>query len=145
MERGETPWDNMSADELRLEVWRLYKAAETAESCMAMQKAMCEHEGTRHPYWSNGGSGGSALLMLDQALHIRDGLDCEGKETLWHGFFRNAMPLLFNGLDHWEWMVCEGCQQWTTGNECRCGNDKLRPIEWDDFRAVQTDEQKEAK
>lgn len=135
MEYGQTPWDDMGADELRLEVWRLFKAAENAESCLLMAKQATEYQlGDAGPYWSDQGSGGRALNMLNEAMHVRDELSEDDRESLWKDFFRNALPLLFKNLDGWKWMVCEKCQQWTTGNQCMCGNTELRPIRWEDFR-----------
>ena len=78
--------------------------------------------------------------MLDQALSTGLSLSDSDRETLWKGFFRNALPLLFKNTN-WNWIVCEKCEQWLIPPDennpvgCMfCDNKKLRPIKWEDFR-----------
>lgn len=132
---GETPWDNMTREELLLRVLKLYKAAESARSCLRI----AQHHDPKSPYWGSDGSGGSALNMLEQAMGDGLALDDENSEKLWKGFFRNALPLLFTGTN-WDWNVCEKCEHWigkssdgTIRETCITCNGKLRPIKWTDF------------
>ncbi len=127
----------MSREELLLRVLKLYKAAESAKSCLEVSKVYDPNS----PYWTPQGAGGSALNMLDQALSDGLSLDEDDREVLWKGFFRNALPLLFKGT-RWGWNVCETCQHWLgedgTGKlkeECFCGQ-SMRPIKWSDFTNV---------
>lgn len=135
MEYGQTPWDNMTKEELKLEVFKLYKAAEEARSCLRILR--CQDEDS--PFWTKG-MGFEAIDCTEQAMKTGLSLSEEDRETLWKGFFRNALPLLFN-IPNWQWMVCEKCKQWSCNldskvDKCvRCDNEDLRPIRWSDFYA----------
>ena len=137
MKYGHTPWDDMSKEDLLLEVWRLYKAAESAKSCIELHKVYNPMSG----FWSDEGTGGRALNMIDEAMSTVSKMPDNEREKLWYGFFRNALPLLFECAKKsgWDWIVCEKCDCWTSGKQSvesciKCGNTDLRPIKWSDFR-----------
>lgn len=135
---GETPWDNLTREELLRHVQRLYCAADAARSILHSTAAM-----QWGAYWSQEGSGGRALQKTEQACDIA--VNGFNKEDIYRCFFRYAADLLFEGLGA-GWAVCPLCGQmigkagdgWpATGRKCsdfRNGCDGvLRLLTWEDL------------
>lgn len=141
LEWGQTPWDDMTREELLVEVWRLYEAAIACSSALSMSRSLSQDG---HPYWSRRGTGGLALHLAEEALSGLRECD-EYRERIYRCFFRYATDLLFSPDAGSGWWVCEKCgDMWGSplgGVERRdkcerteCGGQKLRPLRWDDLR-----------
>lgn len=106
MKWGQTPWDNMSRDELLREVQRMYSAIVSLNSALGL----CAH-GERGGYWGTNGTGGSALEKARQILEpLHERVD---SESIYRAFYRYADDLLFesNGYDIGSgWVVCPVCK-----------------------------------
>jgi hypothetical protein len=135
---GETPWDNLSREELLREVQRLYSAATSAYSVIDLFKVVQPIA----PYWGENGFGAAALEKLRQC--IEDGVAAQYDEgDIYQSFFRYADDLLFHPSAYREvrddWMVCDTC-----GRMCAPGEEgdacifeksgKLRKLTWDDLK-----------
>lgn len=105
---GETPWDNLSREELLREVQRAYDALIAVSSCLNMAKA---RSGVSAEYWGYGGMGGRALEMARQVTEPIE--TTYGSENIYSSFFRYAVDLLFDqstGFDiGFGWAVCPEC------------------------------------
>jgi len=125
---GETPWDNLSRDDLLYTVKRMYSALNSARSVMAVLAV----SGPQTAYWTVG-TGGRALSKADQALAGISDEDC------YRAFFRYADDLLFDGVGA-GWVVCEkdgqmfGSDAGAEGAraECFCGA-PTRRLRWSDL------------
>ncbi len=159
---GQTPFDNLSREELIRHCQRLYAATESLTSAMAVQK--CSDE--LSPFWTTG-TGGRALEQGEQALAAaQQGYD---PSVIYRAFFRYARDLLFQDkppirIGH-GWDVCPECGAMVstmtdgvrdTGKRCeevwgappisepmgggRSGcQGMLRPLEWADLTPVTED------
>jgi len=145
---GETPWDDLSREELLREVQRMYAAVNAMYSALAIVS-----HGDVSGYWGPDGSGGRALEMgrqIEEPLRDRYG------DTMFRAFFRYAIDLLFECRPGFRigygWVVCPVCGQLSGDYEGgshigkRCADllprpgptgglciGVLRPLEWSDL------------
>lgn len=138
LEWGETPWDNLTREELLREVQRYHSAHASAYGVMR-QLAM----GSPHPFWSEG-PGAKAMAKAEQ---VRERLAGFNSELVYRSFFRYADDLLFEGLGD-NWRACDTCEVMFSRigppsrknhllcNDCkRKGIDSItREITWDDLK-----------
>jgi hypothetical protein len=145
LEWGESPFDNMTRDELIRHCQRLYMANERLQDVANLFRA----NDTENPFWKSG-RGARAVEMGKQAVDlVKVGFDAE---SLHRNFFRFAADLLFEdrpGLEiHSRWVACPKCGHVLVpakeslrfdGVECKevvpnttCDG-LLRPIEWVDL------------
>ena len=130
---GETPFDEMDYDELFETCLRLYSACVEAGGALKMVR----HADPASPYWGKEGTGGIALMMLDQALGKANGERDPGDA---YGFFRYANCLLFSGPGITRWCVCEkdevmqGSYHSTGPGVCIKCDGPMRPLTWDDMK-----------
>jgi hypothetical protein len=107
LEWGQTPWDNLSREELLREVWRMYLALRATDTVMA--QFQYGHEAS--PFWSPGGTGGKAAEMLRQILGPLHEQFSSGE--MYDRFFRYAGDLLFDGSTGYRtghgWAICSVC------------------------------------
>lgn len=133
---GQTPWDNMSREELLREVQRMFAALTATRSVVAITR----HSDPQSPYWSDQGTGGQALLMADEALGPWAKPNSDG-EDVYRAFFRCAIDLLFKAPVGPGWMVCETCDEMLANRErppttCLRGH-PMRKLEWRDLEPRQ--------
>lgn len=141
---GQTPWDDMSRDDLLREVQRMASALVACRGALHL----CRLRQENHPFWLRDGTGAIAVLHAEAALATYDAV---GDEACYCAFFRYANCLLFPepaGPDGPRgWFVCDGCGRMTANTEnglseakqkCPqagvCQNSPMRPIAWDDLR-----------
>lgn len=158
---GQTPWDDMSREELLKTIWRLWVALDRSNGILqSMLFTTCIQEGIDakspqafeaiSPYWGKEGMGGAALEMVRQAVDpIQNQVD---GETMFRSFFRYADDLLFdqNGFCFIgsNWVVCPKCNCMygsrrgdMVGKKCsdhpfgkeECGG-VFRKLQWEDLR-----------
>ena len=146
---GETPWDNLSKDELLLEVKRMYSALDS--SVMVLDQFKSSQKG--HPYWKKDGTGGKAYEKCNQIMtKIHSEYD---KENIFRSYFRYATDLLFDHREYkigFNWVICPICGS-MIGDDKNEYNGKLcddvmpklktkncngivRPIIWDDLKLM---------
>lgn len=149
LEWGQTPFDELSREELQRQCQRLYAATESLTSVVKMFQAGQE----RSPYWTRG-PGGRALEQGEQALEAARQDFHRG--DIYDSFFRYACDLLFTRRKphlrlQREWAVCPKCAQmvgsletnyagrlcrdvasWALGGKTPCSG-VLRPLEWGDL------------
>jgi hypothetical protein len=135
---GQTPWDDMTKEELLREVQRMYAALSNANSVMKMARYGNENS----PFWGNEGTGGKALEMSRQIL---EPLDRYG-EAIYRRFFRYAYDLLFDQTNFkigFDWQVCPMCgvmlgSGHDEGRPCEMGKPGctgiMRKLTWDDLK-----------
>jgi len=152
LEWGQTPFDELSREELQRQCQRLYAATESLTSVVKMCQAGQEH----NLYWMHG-PGGRALEQGEQALEAARQDYHRG--DIYDSFFRYACDLLFSRRKpqlrlHKEWVVCPQCAQmvgsletnysgracgevasWRPEGEPRCSG-VLRPLEWSDLAPI---------
>lgn len=148
LEWGQTPWDDLSRDELLREVQRMYAAMQALGSVVRMH----QHGSPESPYWGARGVGGRALEMERQIVEPLNAL--YGDSALFRSFFRYALDLLFDSSVYEigsDWAVCPECGQMVgirldpaSGRPCNsAGLGKpgcqgvLRPIQWSDLERRQ--------
>ena len=138
---GETPWDNMSREELLREVQRMFSAVQSARNVMGMVRG----PESDSPYWQFDGTGGRAVEKCDQVINLVT--DQYDPEALYGAYYRYADDLLFTGLGM-GWAVCPQCGTLTgTGREresaagkpCFCDGTILRALEWADLTPARAD------
>lgn len=137
LEWGQTPWDNLSREELLQHVQRLYAAVDAAKGALGLMA-------NGGLFWSAEGTGGRALAKVQQAeAQASDGYEAE---EIYRCFFRYACDLLFEGVGA-GWDICPVCGQMlgatTDGKRVtgeRCGNylpkgcdGIFRPLAWEDL------------
>lgn len=135
---GQTPWDNLSREELLREVQRYHSALTSAASVLRL----CNFASDNHGFWTEGSGG----IAIEKAERIKARLDGFNSESVFRSFFRYADDLLFEGLGD-GWVACGQCEVlWSQMgpvdpgprycNDCkRKGIESLlRPITWDDLR-----------
>lgn len=137
---GETPWDDMTKEELLREVQRMFSALQAAQSIVLQARLGNEHV----PFWGPSGQGGRALMKVKAVLTPYEE-DDSFREKIYKMFFRAADDLLFPGLDAIRsgWVICDKCQSMVAGMRsesppetcmrCREEGPKLRPITWADL------------
>lgn len=143
---GQTPWDNMSKEELLREVQRIYSAVSSLYGVVFMYSQINDPSG---PYWSHRGVGGISLEKGRQILQPIN--DKYSDEDVYRVFYRYANDLLFDSSKYEigsNWLVCPVCgDMWGTngdhikeGMKCTDGprrNTKcdgvLRKLEWSDL------------
>jgi len=148
---GETPWDNMTKDELLLEVRRMYSAMRSLYSVVKMDAGMSSNGA----YFGKNGVGGNALEKGRQIIEPLFNQYENGEEDIYRSFFRYADDLLFDGLGGFtmissRWHVCPECGLMIGENPRgrkllneRCGdvspNEKcngiMRLLSWDDLKS----------
>jgi hypothetical protein len=148
---GETPWDDMTKEELLFEVWRMYSALVSSHTALALVSGP-----EPSPFWGRGGTqagggvGGAALDEIEMAL---GGLfeDDVYREQIYRAFFRYANDLLFDPNHGFRWMACDSCDNFigpggrdaplpTKCGTAKCKGAPLRPLCWDDLRKAATNE-----
>lgn len=144
LEWGETPWDNMSHEQLSREVQRMFSVLESAKSVLGILKVQT---GEGSPFWGKQGSGGRALDRASQVIApVYEEYD---QESVYKAFFRYAPSLLFNVPDEEKWVICPECgEMWSGKNAMRyigtaCADHPVlqsggckgmfRLLEWDDL------------
>ncbi|MCB0257355.1 MAG: hypothetical protein KDI55_26840 [Anaerolineae bacterium] len=143
---GQTPWDNLTREELLRTVQKMYITIETQNHVLSNIVQFRRHE----PYWSGKGVGGRALEMARQIIQPVI-LEWE-VESLYRSFYRYAEDLLFDCSKHEQlgknWAVCPKCGTmlgsadhfgkpcWDTSN---CDG-IMRPLTWDDMKPKPTTE-----
>jgi hypothetical protein len=158
LEWGQTPWDDLSREELLKTIWRMYMVIVELNSVTQMeldwqrQKAGFPSNSLEIPnvYWGKSGFGGKALEMARQVL---EPLENEYEdETIYRAFFRYASDLLFekNGYEMIgaDWVTCPECgvmyatrMRSLVGEKCTehpAGKPEcpgaLRKLIWDDLK-----------
>lgn len=149
LEWGQTPFDELSREELQRQCQRLYAAAESLTSIVKMCQAGQEY----NLFWTRG-PGGRALEQGEQALEAARQDFHRG--DIYDSFFRYACDLLFTPRKPHlrmgkEWVVCSQCAQmvgsletnysgrncadvasWRPEGQAPCSG-VLRPLEWSDL------------
>lgn len=144
---GQTPWDNLSREEMLMEIQRMYAALVSANSVLRIVR--CRDESS--PFWrrptknTHGGSGGHAEMKCTMIL---DRIHAEyDSEDVYRAFFRYVVDLLFSPELGFRWTACDGCPHFYEDNvetpsligqpceDCkREGRHFLRrPLEWKDL------------
>jgi hypothetical protein len=106
---GETPFDNLTKDELLRLTQKMYSAIESAHSCLAIIKISSDNG----LFWGRDGTGGNALEKCEQVIRpIEKEFD---SESIYRSFYRYANDLLFDrknfGIIGSGWVVCPKCLQ----------------------------------
>jgi hypothetical protein len=150
LEWGETPWDNMTRDELLFQIKRMYSALRSLYAVVKMEEVTQEN----HPYFGKEGVGGDALEKGRQIIEPLFNQYKGGEEDIYRSFFRYADDLLFDQSTEYttigsRWHVCPECGMMIGENPNgekllgrRCGdvspNEKcngiLRALTWDDLK-----------
>jgi hypothetical protein len=103
---GQTPWDNLTKEELLREVQRMFSALQSAQSVMRL----CEMNGGGSTFWGPQGTGGTGIEKARQVLDpIFEKYD---SENIYRAFFRTADDLLFEqgrARIGFGWAVCDKC------------------------------------
>jgi hypothetical protein len=141
---GQTPFDDMSRDELLFEVRRMFSALGSCKSALAV---LASNDSS--PYWSPDGTGGRALKMAEIAL---EGLDDGGEfsEAIYRMYYRYAIDLLFGPKFGFGWWVCDSCgDMWGDPDKapfencinqtCAAHGQPLRRLNWDDLKPEASD------
>ena len=151
---GETPWDNMTREELLLEVRRMYSALRSLYSVVRVDAATRVHFGGNTRYYSETGVGGAALEKGRQVIESLFAQYENGEEDIYRAFFRYADQLLFDTSTGYEflskeWHVCTECGTMLGENPrgkkllgARCSdvfglkkcNGTYRLLTWDDLK-----------
>ncbi len=150
---GETPWDNMTKEELLREVQRMYSALRSLYSVMRMEADTREHFGGNMLYFGKSGVGGAALEKGRQVIEpLFEQYD--GEEDIYRSFFRYADDLLFDRSTGYMigdgWAICPECGSMygeTSDGKSSVGElcsayplgkkgckGVLRALTWDDFK-----------
>lgn len=136
---GETPWDELSRDDLLREVQRMYAALVALNTTAGL----CRFREEASPFWGTRGTGGRAI---EHARQILEPLHAKySSEQIFRSFFRYAVDLLFENLGS-QWAVCDQCGQMLgtvegqpskIGEPCAppfgCGKGVTRKLEWKDL------------
>ena len=108
---GQTPWDNLSKEELLTEVQRMYSALNSAYTVLKMDKIRADLTGDGTEYYGPDGLGGAAYEKTRQI--VEDVETKFSKDSIYRSFFRFADDFLFekNGyhLIGSGWVVCDKC------------------------------------
>ncbi len=141
---GETPFDNLSPEDMLRELQRAYSALLSCRSALSMLRG---HE--RTAYWSKEGTGGHAIAKADSVIEPVE--NEHGSEQIYRSFYRYADDLLFEDCGmRFNWDVCPKCGTMLgagadgkrhTGQVCSEGfpgqaakcDGVFRPLTWDDL------------
>lgn len=106
MNWGETPFDNLSKDELLRACQMLFSALGSVETVLRM--TMCENPDSL--FWANNSVGGATINKAQQALEkFSEGID---KDSIYRQFYRYADDLLFDCFQARignKWVICDRC------------------------------------
>ncbi len=134
---GETPWDNLTKEELLREVQRMYAALASLHSIIIMDletgRLLAEHDGRpdpgKSPYWGTGGVGGAALEMCRQIYARLEAQGYDLGENLYRSFYRYARDLLFEPTEYMMvrpcWAVCSECGNMIGSSKGKSENDLI--------------------
>lgn len=154
LEWGQTPWDDLSKEELLKEVQKMFSALMSAMSVLKMNMIGYENS----PFWSN--RKGTGARAIEKARQVIDPIYGKfDRESIYRSFYRTANDLLFDNSKFdlgFGWSVCpicglmigadidgkrhdgEICQEvMLTRSGC---NGILRPLIWDDLRPIDKNE-----
>lgn len=144
---GQTPFDDMSREELLFEVRRMFGALTAGRSALAL----CVHNDRLSPFWSATGTGGRALRMVDIACEdLDDG--GEFSERIYRMYYRYATDLLFEPRFGFGWWICGECgDMWGDPDKgkphencinqtCAGFGKPLRRLQWSDMKPEESDE-----
>lgn len=124
---GQTPWENLTKEELILECARMWSVIVLAQP--VMDRCGCI-------------SGGGVPLALTRAEQVLD--DVPESDSIYRAFFRYADSLLFPAGP--EWKICDNCESLWAGRQSpdpgychmckvtRKGEFSLRPLTLADLR-----------
>lgn len=141
---GETPFDHMTPEELRMACLRMYSACEAAHGSLVQLREGDEWNlGRPNPYFrGHAGVGRRAISKLEQVLEpVKQAFG----EDVWR-YFRYADDLLFTGVGS-NWMKCPKCACfWGTvldakpSEKCPACDGPLQPICWEDLKPKASEE-----
>ena len=135
---GQTPWDDMSREELIRELSRYHMALESA---LGVMRLSVMEQPQQYLYWEVG-PGGRALSKATIAMAHADRFDA------YRTYFRHAAILLFPTLEE-TWAICDRCQVMSqrvggtsVGASChdcaRKGVESImRAVTWDDLKPLE--------
>jgi hypothetical protein len=107
LEFGQTPWDNLSRDELLTEVRRMYSAINSLTSALHLVK---NTDLISNLFWGVDGTGGKALSKGTQVI---DKINKQySAENLYRAYYRYADDLLFDSDEYdigFNWVICPVC------------------------------------
>lgn len=158
LEWGQTPWDNLSREDLLKEVWRMWLVIERLNG-LALDHVFYEkyNRGISDdtpieivsPFYSKEGRGGAALEMARQVINPI--LEKYDQENVYRSFFRYSPDLLFKSeyrMIGAGWTICPVCgvmigdrEGEYVGKPCRetrfgkpvCDG-VMRRLEWSDLK-----------
>ena len=135
---GETPFDDLSREDLLLLVKRNYSALTAAESLICQFR----HNDPNSLFWGTTGTGGRTLAKVEFCLKPFAGYT----ESIWRSFFRLADYLLFEGAPGTgdPWVICKCGQLLGSGRgeqppkdrKCFSCDRPMRPLEWKDLQPI---------
>lgn len=137
LEYGQTPWDDMSREELLREMQRAYAAVDAARSALELSVGS-----EPVPFWRAGGRGYRALEMCEAVVSRVERQF--NSEDVYRAFFRYAVDLLFGPEFGSGWRVCpkghmlgdtpttEGARR--SHRVCSLCDAPMRDIEWRDIQ-----------
>lgn len=144
LEWGQTPWDNMTKEQLLVEIWRMWETVSALNSICSMQRLVDTRHNSNNVYWGTDGVGGASMEMARQVItSVTDRFD---SEEVYKAFFRTAGDLLFepNGYDKIGvgWVICRACQRIIgskddLGQPCKIDKDctgVYEQLRWSDIR-----------
>jgi hypothetical protein len=105
---GQTPWDNLSREELLREVQRMWSCIVSVDTCLKLNKLNNAYEngGICSSYWTCG-TGYEALNKTSYIINkIKKDYDLE---DVYRAFFRYADDLLFEKVGV-NWYCCPKCR-----------------------------------
>jgi len=142
MKFGETPFDNLTREQLLLLLLKHQMAMDRLLGVVSYWKHLSgEHAETNQPYWSELGLGGHALAIAREVMGIYAKTEAQ-RSSLFRKFFRYASSIMFpnqrRGMS--PWMKCSKCDQLVTtmksssnDPKCFCGGE-LSPFTMKDLR-----------
>ena len=141
LEFGETPWDDLSREQLLRLVWQ-YHSSTLSLLSIARQSRLGEEIS---PYWQPGGSGWKAIEKAELLMRIAGEDSDEGAENIYRCFFRYVNRWLFPRAKflqgHDFWWICEKCGEMAAAGQpprktCDC-RARWRKARFSDIRPVQ--------
>lgn len=113
LEWGQTPWQQMSREELERAMERAYFALVAADSVLSILKDTQVSSGLNMIYWGPNGRGGRALALTREVRRPYDEKYEDGQA--YRSYFRTAHGLLFPGVEP-NWAVCSSCGRMTSAS-----------------------------
>lgn len=107
---GETPFDQMTHEELLTHSKRMFSALQSAHNELNSMQQIDLQRHPFNPYWMGNGSGNRAFQKTDQA--IKKVMAGYSEEEVYRNYFRYVSGLLFDawpGSELDNWMICTGC------------------------------------